>query len=63
MKKFIGLLVCLMMVFGLSLGTFTAFAAEEEDLTPNFSDNFDSYEVSGSNFIEDDPAIRKNWEI
>ena len=62
MKKFIGLLVCLMMVFGLSLGTFTAFAAEEEDLTPNFSDNFDSYEVSGSNFIEDDPAIRKNWE-
>ena len=60
MKKLVSLLVSAALVMGLAAGTGIFASAEEIDLTPDFTDNFDSYSTGG--FIEDDPAIRKNWE-
>ena len=47
MKKLVSLLVSAALVMGLAAGTGIFASAEEIDLTPDFTDNFDSYSTGG----------------
>ena len=61
MKKLLSVLVGLVLAVSAAGGAVTAFADDTTaDLTPDFSDNFDSYSTEG--FIEDDASFRQNWE-
>ena len=60
-KKFLVLIVSLLMLF--AAGTTSVFAEGDASaqLVPDFSDDFESYEVTG-NPIEEDTAVTEKWE-